>query len=272
MKKFILFNYNLSGYLLVFSIIFLFSCKKDSDLHAFKGSVINTKNQPVVNAAIRIFKNPDDWLTGDNMVVQLQSDLAGNFESAKIYEEGRYYIFIEKYDTSNWELAEVQKGNYPTITLPINDEIARKIEPNNIGLLANTRWKLTNILREYTKNGQSAIEWHSQWTVTNNCYKDNRIHFGKDLKMTIKEGETICKGNLPITVGSFVPPTMFTSWSCQKLPNSSQKVKEFEFSGWPEMEAKNAKMFVSCDQSMGLLYVYYEGNGNKMMLNVYSKF
>lgn len=272
MKKFVLFNYNFFSYFLFFSIVFLFSCKKESERHAFKGDVINSKNQPVVNASIKIFKTPEDWLTGHNMVVQLQSDLAGHFESAKIYEEGKYYIFIEKYDTSNWELSEVQKGNYPTITLPVNDDLSRTIEPNNIGLLANTSWRLTNILKEYTKNGQSAVEWHSQWPITNNCFKDNKIHFKKDLTMIIEEGKTVCTGNIPNTIGNFVPPMIFTAWSCQKLPNSSQNVKEFEFSGWPEMEAQNAQMFVSCNQSMGLLYVYYEGTGDKMMLNVYSKF
>ena len=116
------------------------------------------------------------------------------------------------------------------------------------------------------------MEWHSQWTVTNNCFKDNKIYFGKDLSMTISEGKTICSGTAPNIIGSFIPPIIFTSWNCQKLPNSSQNVKEFEFSGWSEMEAKNAKMFVSCNESMGLIYLYYQGSGNKMMLNVYSQF
>jgi hypothetical protein len=272
MRRDLFFSFSLFIYLSFFLSSFLSSCKKESNLYAFKGDVINNNNQPVLNASIKIFKTPEDWLTGHNMVINLQSDLAGHFESAKIYEEGSYYIFIEKYDTSNWELSQVQKGNYPTIYLPINENLERKIEHNNIGMLANTKWKLTNVLKEYTKNGQSAVEWHSQWSATNNCFKDNKIYFGKDLTMTVSEGKTICNNTIPNIFGTFVPPMIFTSWSCQKLPNSSQNVKEFEFSGWPEMESKNAKMFVSCNESMGLIYVYYQGSGNKMMLNVYSKF
>lgn len=257
--------------LLVYVTVALSSCKKDSGLHSYSGYVVNPDNKPVAKASIQIFKTPEDWLTGLNAVATLRSDLAGYFESDKIFESGDYYVFVEKLDSSNWEIRQVEKGVYPKISIPSSNGNSLTIDFNNMSLMASTEWVLTNVHREYTKPPHTAIEWQSIWSSVNNCRRDNAIYFNKDLSMRISEGNIICSKQERNILASFVPPLIFSSNSCVNLPNTSQDVKEFEYHNWPEMKAKDGKMFLACNQNVGQLYIYYRGNDGKMMLDVYSR-
>ena len=258
-------------FILIFTAFIGTSCSKNEELVGLKGTVVNVDNKPISLAKVELFKSSNDWLTGHNVVAIAQSDLIGEFEFQDVLEAGEYYIFIEKYDTSNWEIRDVEQGIYPKITIPENNNQKYVIDYNNMSLMANTRWELTNVHREYTKPGEIAVEWQSIWTGINNCRRDNSITFTKDLKMLISEGQTVCKGESFEIEGTFVPPIILGSNSCIKLPNTSQNVKEFEFSNWPEMEQVNAKMYLACNQSVGQLYIYYKGNDGLMVLEVYSR-
>jgi hypothetical protein len=251
--------------------LFFSSCKKQSELHSYSGYVVNPQNEPVVSATIQIFETPEDWLTGHNIVATMQSDLAGHFESEKIFESGDYYVFVEKLDSSNWEIREVEKGIYPKVSIPFSNGSYEVIDFNNMSLMANTKWKLTNVHREYTKPNHTAIEWQSIWTSINNCRRDNAIYFNKDLSMRISEGDVICSKQERNVLANFVPPIIFSSNSCTNLPNTSQDVKEFEYYNWPELKAKSGKMFMACNQSVGQLYIYYKSDDGRMMLDVYSR-
>ena len=258
------------GLLLVIPI-FLTSCSKDQ-LYEVKGTVVDVNNTPVVNAKIQIFNTSEDWLTGRNVVTTLTSDVIGEFKSAKVFEKGQYYMFIEKYDTSNWNINEVEQGVYPQINIPIEDASTHVIEYNNISLLANTNWKLTNTLREYKKTNMSAIEWRSTWSSARPCIRDNSLHFGKDLSFRMSEGNVVCSGKTENTLGTFVPPIIFSSMSCQNLIHTSQKVKTFTYDGLDNLSSKNAEIFVSCEQSVGQLYILYDVSANQKGLEVYSKY
>lgn len=225
----------------------------------------------MVEARIQIFKSSQDWLTGHNVLATMKSDLIGHYESSKIFEEGDYYIFIEKHDTSNWDIRDVEKGIYPTIHLPVDGVFNQVIEQNNISLLANTTWGLVNILQEYSKPNETAIQWHSSWSTTNNCEKDNKLFFGKDLSLRVDEGNSICLGAEANVLAKFVPPIIFSSQSCENLPHTSQKVKPFEFSEWPVMEASDARMYLACDQSVGQLYIIHTSPNGTDILNVYRR-
>lgn len=249
----------------------LSSCSKKDDLVAFKGYVVNADNRSVPVATVEIFRTAEDWLTGHNVVAKLSTDNAGYFESEKIYEPGDYFIFIEKYDTSNWEIRQVEKGIFPKIAAPGDENKVHTIDYNNMSAMASTSWILTNVHKEYTKPGATAVEWQSIWTGVNNCVRDNEIFFNKDLTMRVYEGRTICKGKERNVVGTFVPPIIFNANSCMDLPNTSQAVKEFEYWGWPEMEARDAKMYLSCNSSVGQVYIYYTGNDGLDILEVYTR-
>lgn len=258
------------GLVALSSFLFFSSCNK-KELYEIKGTVLDTDNSPINDATIQIFKNPEDWLTGHNVISSMSSDMIGEFESRKVFEPGDYYIFVEKYDTSNWNIRDIERGIYPKITIPLDGRTIQIAEQNNMRLLANTDWNLSNMLREYTKPNTGTAEWHSIWTSTNNCVKDNSLHFGKDLSLRISEGEYVCSGYDRNTLGSFVPPMIFTTLGCQKLLHTSQKVKPFEFSGWEEMQNKNAKMFIACDQGLGQLYLIYDHSPTSKRLHVYSR-
>tara|TARA_R110002050_G_scaffold109799_4_gene221534 strand:- start:38408 stop:39178 length:771 start_codon:yes stop_codon:yes gene_type:complete len=251
-------------------LLFSSSCHR-ADLFAFEGNVYNKDKEAVVQARIQIFKTPQDWLTGHNVLATMSSDLIGHYKSPKIFEEGDYYIFIDKYDTSNWELSQVEKGEYPKIHLPTDGDINQTIEHNNMSLLANTNWKLVNILQEYSKPGEPAVQWLSIWSTTNNCEKDNKLLFGKDLSLRVDEGKSVCSGEQSLVVAKFVPPLIFSTQSCDKLPHTSQLVKPFEFSNWPSMETANAQMFLACDQSIGQLYIIYDSTQGYKLLKVYRR-
>jgi hypothetical protein len=247
------------------------SCSKEEH-YEVKGTVLDLNSAPVISAKVQIFKNPEDWLTGHNVIATMQSDMLGEFVSPKIFEAGDYYIFVEKYDTSNWNIRDVERGVFPKITLPLENGTTQIVEQNNMRLLANTNWKLTNILREFTKPDVGTIQWNSTWSTSNNCEKDNELYFGKDLTLRVSEGNYICAGTERNTLGSFVPPMIFTSLGCEQLLHTSQKVKPFEYSNWPEMETKQGKMYLACDQSVGQLYVIYKNTPTTKKLLVYSKY
>lgn len=246
------------------------SCKKE-EMIAFTGSVVSVNNTQIAGATVEIFKNSEDWLTGQNVVATLTTDLAGRFESAAIFEPGQYYIFIEKRDSSNWELQQVEQGIYPQLNLPEDEELIHTIEFNNMSAMSQTSWKLTNVLREYTKPGATATEWQSIWSSINNCKRDDKMVFNKDLSMKFSEGTTICQENEGDVIANFVPPLIFDVQGCETLPFTKVGVKEFNYSNWPEMEAKGAKMYLSCDQSVGQTYIYYMGDNDLMVLEVYSR-
>lgn len=257
-------------FMVIVSSTMLSSCDKE-ELVGFKGTVVNPKGEPVVKAQIQLFNSPEDWLTGLNVVAVASSDLVGEFEFTTLLNTGEYYIFIEKYDSSNWEIRQVEQGIYPTITLPDESGSTHTIDYNNMSLMASTNWELTNVHREYTKPGETVVQWQSIWASINNCRRDNYITFGKDLSMRISEGNSICRGTDRNILGSFVPPLIFNSSSCTNLPNTTQDVKEFEFEGWAYMKAHEAKMYLACSQSVGQMYVYYKGDDGMMMLDVYSR-
>ncbi len=260
------------GYLMLGLSFMLFSCEKREELYAFKGTVTDIHDQPVAHAKIQVFHTSNDWLTGLNEVARFQSDLSGRYASRKIYESGSYFLFIEKYDSSNWEYREVERGVYPTVTLPIAGYPTQIIQHNSMSLLANTQWKISNVLLEYSVSGSAIKEWRSTWAETNNCKKDNTLHFGKDLSMRIGEGNLVCLGKSQNILGSFVPPLIFTHWSCEKLLHTSQKVKNFEYANWPEMETKNGQMYLACNRSVGQLYVICKESPECKKLYVYSVF
>lgn len=251
--------------------LLLGSCQKKSELHSYSGYVVNPENKPVVNATIKVFKTPEDWLTGLNQVATMRSDLVGYFESDKIFESGDYYVFIEKLDSSNWEIREVEKGVYPKVSIPSSSGNTEVINFNNMSLMANTKWELTNVHREYTKPNHTAIEWQSIWSNVNNCRRDNAIYFNKDLSMRISEGDIVCSKQERNILANFIPPIIFNSNSCTNLPNTSQNVKEFEYYNWPELKAKDGKMFMACNSNVGQLYIYYKSDDGRMMLDVYSR-
>lgn len=251
-------------------ILSFFSCNKQ-ELYKIEGTVLDLTGKPVNKASIEIFKTPNDWLTGHNVVATMKSDLNGEFSSSPIFEGGDYYIFVEKYDTTNWNIRDVEKGVYPIIHLPLESPTIQPVEASNMGLLANTAWKISNTMEEYTKSGSSSSEWKSTWSNQNNCIRDNTLFFGKDLKMIIDEGDIVCR-NTPETIeGSFLPPVIFTEISCETLLHTSQKVKPFEFYGWEELTSKNGTMYVSCNSSSGQLYITYNINQSKKALVVYTR-
>jgi hypothetical protein len=99
--------------IMLLSIIGISSCKKNDNLVAFTGNVVNAENKIVSAASIEVYRTAEDWLTGHNVVAKMTTDAGGYFESAAIYEPGDYFIFIEKYDTSNWEIiAEETMNSY----------------------------------------------------------------------------------------------------------------------------------------------------------------
>lgn len=258
------------GFVLMTIPVIFNSCSKD-ELYNIEGTVLDITGNPVVNAKIQIFKNTDDWLMGKNNLATMNSDLLGEFKSSKIFEEGDYYIFVEKNDTSNWNINNIEQGVYPIISVPLENRTIQSIEPSNIRLLANTSWKISNTLEEYHKNGSSSSEWKSNWTVYNNCEKDNLLHFSKDLTMRIDEGQTLCQ-NIPKEInGTFAPPIIFTSQDCEQLLHSSQSVKPFEYEGWDELKELNGEMLISCNQSLGYLYILYDISPSKKGLKVYIK-
>ena len=265
---------------LVFKLFFLLSilfslalssCSKKDELVAFEGSVVNASNKNVTGARVQIFNSAEDWLTGHNVVATMTTDLFGNFESEPIFEAGEYFIFIEKYDTSNWEIRAVEQGVYPKLTIPEESGIIHTVDYNNMSAMANTAWKLTNIHREFTKPGATAKEWQSIWGGINNCKRDNAIYFNKDLSMRVSEGDFVCSGEERNIIGTFVPPLIFNSSSCETLPLTAISIKEFEYSGWPKMEALNAKMYLTCSGSNQEVYVYYLNSNNLQVLEVYSR-
>ncbi len=262
---------NVTMLFFVASMVTLNSCAKKSELVSYEGRVVSTTGKPVVSATIQIFETAEDWLTGHNVIASMTSDFSGHFESGPIFEPGEYYIFVEKLDSSNWEIRKVEQGVYPKVSIPEDKGLNYVIDYNNMSAMASTQWVLTNVHKEYTKSGHTAIEWQSIWTNINNCRRDNYIAFNKDLSMRVSEGDITCSGGERNVLGSFVPPIIFNSNSCINLPNTSQTVKEFEYSGWPAMKAKDAKMYLACNQNIGEMYVYYEANDGKMMLDVYSR-
>ena len=247
------------------------SCSKKDDFQAFKGTVVNATGQNVPDARVQIFNTPEDWLTGHNVVASFRTDASGYFESSAIYEAGEYYIFIEKYDTSNWEIRKVEQGLYPKISIPEDINKTHIIDYNNMSNMAGTSWLLTNIHKEYTKPGATAKEWQSIWTGVNNCVRDNELFFNKDLTLRVYEGNTVCKNKQKNIIASFVPPIIIDPNGCSNLPYTAQGVKEFSYSDWPEMEAKNAKMYISCNSSVGQVYILYTGNDDLQVLEVYSR-
>ncbi len=250
--------------------VIITSCSK-KEFYKIEGIVLDPTGSPVVNAKVEVFNNPDDWLTGLHVVATMKSDLIGEFKSAKIFEEGDYYIFVEKYDTSNWNIRDVEKGIYPMIHLPLGNRTIQNVEPSNMGLLANTSWELSNTLEEYSKSAVGSAEWKSNWVTSNNCEKDNSIHFGKDLSMHIDEGQLMCKNSPNILYGSFIPPMVFNQYSCDRLLHTSENVKIFQYEGWTEMKEKNGEMYISCSQSTGQLYIIYDITSTKKGLQVYSR-
>ncbi len=247
------------------------SCSKKEELVAFKGAVVNASNRSVAGARVQIFNSAEDWLTGHNVVATMTTDVFGQFETQPIYDAGEYYIFIEKYDTSNWEIRKVEQGIYPKLTMPEEAGSTHMVDYNNMSTMANTSWKLTNIHREFTKPGATAKEWQSIWGGANNCKRDNAIYFNKDLSMRISEGDFVCSGEERNIIGTFIPPLIFNSSSCQNLPLTAIAVKEFEFSGWPKMEARNANMYLTCSNSNPEVYVHYVNDNNLQVLEVYSR-
>jgi len=247
------------------------SCSKNDELTSFEGVVVNPNGDYVVNATIKVFQDPEDWLTGHNVIATMQSDLVGHFESAKIFDAGEYYIFVEKYDSSNWEIRSVEQGVYPTVSIPGDPGTRYTVDYNNMSLLASTNWVLTNVHREYTKPGSSVKEWQSIWSSVNNCRRDNSIVFNKDLSMRVSEGDIVCSGEVRNILGTFVPPLIFSANSCKNLPYTSQGVKEFEFDGWPQIQSRGGKMYMDCNQSIGQIYVNYTGDDGLMRLDVYSR-
>lgn len=247
------------------------SCNKKEELYSYQGTVVSPDNKVVVSATIQIFETPEDWLTGHNVIATMQSDRAGYFESEKVFESGDYYIFIEKYDSSNWEIRQVEQGIYPKVSIPSDEGKRYVVDYNNMSLMASTKWVLTNMHKEYTKPGATAIEWQSIWSSVNNCKRDNSISFNRDLSMIVSEGNTVCSGEERTIVGDFVPPLIMSSNSCTQLPNTAQDVKEFEYSNWPEMEAKGGKMYLACNQNIGQMYILYKATSGLMVLEVYSR-
>ena len=258
------------SYTVIFTSLFITGCSK-TEKYEVTGTVLDMQNNPVVSAKIEIFQTPEDWLTGHNVLATMSSDLLGDFDSPVMFDEGTYYIFVQKHDTSNWNIRDVENGKYPTITLPLEGKTIQPVEPNNMGLLANTSWKLTNSLEEYQLSGTQTKQWRSVWDKTNNCEKDNSLHFGKDLRLRISEGDLVCKDKERNILGSFVPPIIFTKYSCENLLFTSQKVKPFTFEGWEAMENKQAEMFLACDQGLGQMYIVYQITPNKKGLKVYSR-
>lgn len=255
----------------LFLLVGLLSCSKSDELIAFKGKVVNIDNKTVTGASVQIFNTAEDWLTGHNIVANLRTDALGNFESEKAYQAGEYFIFIEKYDTSNWEIRKVEQGIYPTISIPEDENKTHTIDYNNMSAMASTAWILTNVHREFTKPGATVSEWQSIWTSINNCRRDNKMFFEKNLSFRFSEGNYICNGQERNVIGTFIPPLIFSTQSCTTLPNTTQLVKEFEYEGWPEMEQLGAKMYLSCNPNVGQIYIHYEGLDGLEILEVYSR-
>ncbi len=252
-------------------IVSFSSCNKKEESVAFTGNVVSVDNTQISGAKVEIFRNAEDWLTGLNVLTTMVTDLSGRFESEAIYEAGEYYIFIEKYDSSNWEIRKVEQGIYPQITVPEETDLTHTIEFNNMSAMAETAWKLTNVHREFTKPGATAVEWQSIWSGINNCKRDNQLFFNKDLSMRFSEGATVCRGNATEIIGTFVPPMIFNILGCETLPFTKIPVKQFEYSNWPEMEAKGAKMYLSCNSSVGQTYILYTGDNGLKVLEVYTR-
>ena len=90
--------------------------------------------------------------------------------------------------------------------------------------------------------------------------------------LRMNEGNSICVGKERNTLINYVPPMIFNTLGCQSLPNSTQKVKQFEHSGWDEMEGANANFYLDCNVSLGQLYLIFETSQGKKELHVYKKF
>ena len=249
-----------------------YSCQRKNDTYAFEGTVLNINGDPVVDAKVEVFTTPHDWLTGHNVIASMTTNLRGNYKSNPIYEEGKYYLFIEKYDSSNWEIRDVERSIYPSVNLPLDGPIKSVIEQSNMSLLANTKWKITNILKEFSRNNHQDVEWISNWSKLNNCDKDNQLFFGKDLSLRIYEGNSICSGKKENILTTYVPPIIFSDLGCESLTNSTQKVKEFEVENWEGLEYINAKFYLDCNQSLGQLYIIFENGNGGLELHVYKKF
>jgi hypothetical protein len=256
--------------LTVLTILTVTSCSKDEKFK-YEGTVVNINNEPVVSAKIQIFESAQDWLTGRNVIATMTSDKVGYFKSGKIFEAGDYFIFVEKLDSSNWVYRDVEQGIYPKVSIPEDGGKSYTVEFNNMALLARTNWVLTNLHKEYTKPGATAVEWQSIWTSVNNCRRDNYIKFNSDLTMTVSEGKSVCSGKKAEVEARFIPPMIMGKLSCSTLPNSSQDVKEFEYFDWPELKAKNGKMFLDCNQSIGQLYIMYTDSKGLTVLEVYTR-
>ncbi|MFT4753073.1 MAG: hypothetical protein ACI85Q_000609 [Salibacteraceae bacterium] len=249
----------------------LFSCAK-TELYGVSGIVVDEYGNSVSNATIEIFTRPEDWLTGQNVLVTMVSDRNGDFESSKIYESGSFYIFVKKLDSSNWNIRDVEQAIYPQIELPLSNKTVQVITRNNMSLLANSEWEITNVLLEYSNGDNNVTEWQSIWESTNNCIKDNSLHFGKDLSVRFCEGTYMCMGSNINELGVFVPPMIFSSMGCTNLIHTNQKVKPFEISGWTEMEGKDAVIYLDCDLGLNQIYLIYKHTPSTKRLHVYSRF
>ena len=254
---------------LFFSIL-LGSCKKE-ELYAFKGTVLNKEKKPVVNANVVVFNSTEDWLSGKNAIAKMSTNILGEFKSSNSFNEGDYYIFIDKKDTTNWNVEEIKLSVYPKISLPSNESYQQVINHSNINVFVNTKWKLSNILKEYVKSGKENLQWVSIWAKTYPCNKDNTLSFGKDLSLYISEGSLICDNEKDITA-TYTPPTgTFVAVTCEHLLHTFQTVKRVGFDGWPQIKAKNGEMFITCDQTIGQLYVIYDETPTLKKLLVYSR-
>jgi hypothetical protein len=259
--------------LFVFGITVLSSCsKQEEDMYAFSGVVYNAKNEPVKGAEVEIYPTSNDWLTGHNMVVRLTTNEFGAYQSNKAYPAGTYYIFIEKIDSTNWNIREVEQGNYPSVTLPQNNSnMENVIDYSSMSVIANTKWILVNQMVEYSKPGNSVKEWQNVWSQTNNCMKDNAIIFDNTTKFLKSEGQYICKGEQQNERVQFTPPLFLSSLTCENLPNTGVLVKEMEYYDWPEFEQKDGHIYMACDRSIGQLFFYYLNDNNQRVLEVYSR-
>lgn len=250
------------------------SCSKNKEqLHAFSGIVYNAKSEPVEGARVNIYPTSNDWLTGHNKLKTLITNADGRYQSVAQFEAGDYYVFIEKVDSTNWSVAEIENGNFPKVTLPqANSNMESIIDYTSMSIIANTNWKLVNVMEEYSKPGQSVKEWRNVWSITNNCMKDNEIRFDNTTKFLKTEGQYVCKWNSDDERVQFTPPLILSTLSCSNLPLTGVLVKEMEYYQWPDFEEKDGHIYMACDRSVGQLFLYFLDDNNKRVMEVYSRF
>lgn len=259
--------------LLVMLLIFSASCSKKEEQYAFSGVVVNTQGEPVAGARVDIFPTPEDWMTGHNKIKTLTTDANGTYQSLDIYDAGDYYVFVKKADSTNWSVSDIDAGNFPKVTLPQSNPSHRSvIDYTSMSVIANTTWKLVNVMQEYSKPGSAVKEWQNVWNSVNNCMKDNEIIFDNTTKFLKSEGQYVCRSADENNLVRFIPPLILSQLSCINLPYTGVLVKEMDYFDWPEFENRDGHIYMGCDRAAGQLFLYYLNENNQRTLEVYSRF